>query len=160
MDWFASYLADINQCVKVGDVLSDPADLIYGVHQGSVLGPTPLNKILSTYKTVNYHFYEDDTQLYISLIPINFATAIATFQTCLADVQSWMTTNKLNLNPDKTEFILLGNKSQRENLAAYYPVDILGSVISLTVKARNVCIISFLFFLLEPHCIGMRTSEE
>ena len=47
-----------------------------------------------------------------------------------------MTTNKLKLNPDKTEFILLGNKSQREKLAAYFAVDILGSVISPTVKAR------------------------
>ena len=84
LDWFASYLADINQCVKVGDALSDPADLIYGVPQGSLLGPilflytTPLNKILFTFKTVNYHFYTDNCQLYILLIPTNFATAIAT----------------------------------------------------------------------------------
>ncbi|KAK2152666.1 hypothetical protein LSH36_322g04048 [Paralvinella palmiformis] len=95
LDWFASYLADINQCVKVGDVLSDPADVIYGIPQKSVMGPiwfslytTPLNKILSTYKIVNYHFYADDTQLYTSLTPTNFATANATLQACLADVQS------------------------------------------------------------------------
>ena len=48
--------------------------------------------------------------------PTNFGTAIATLQTCLTYVQSWMTTNKLNL--DKTEFILFGNKSQRERLAS------------------------------------------
>jgi len=33
LDWFVFNLADRNQCVKVGDVLSDPADLIYNVPQ-------------------------------------------------------------------------------------------------------------------------------
>jgi len=36
LDCFASYPADIYQCVKVGDILSDSIDLIYGVPQGSV----------------------------------------------------------------------------------------------------------------------------
>ena len=81
-----------------------------------------LNIILSTYKTVNYHFYADDTQLYIYiyilLTPTNLA--IATLQTCLTDVQSWMATNELKLNLDKTEFMLLDNKSQRENLTVFF----------------------------------------
>ena len=38
LDWFISYLAVRNRCVTVGDVLSDPANLIYGVSKGSVLG--------------------------------------------------------------------------------------------------------------------------
>jgi len=33
LDWFVSNLADRNQCVKVGDVLSDTANLIYSVPQ-------------------------------------------------------------------------------------------------------------------------------
>ena len=55
-----------------------------------------------TYKTVNYHFYTDYTQLYIPLTRTNLATAITTRQTCLTDDQSWMTTTKIKLNPDKT----------------------------------------------------------
>ena len=126
LGWFASYLPHRNQFVKVGDILSDPADLIYGVAQGSVLGlilfslyTTPLNKIPSTYKTVNHHFYADDTQLYISPTPTNFATTIAILPTYLIYVQSWMTTNKLKLNSDKRQFILVGNKSQGEKLAVF-----------------------------------------
>ena len=93
LDWFSSYMAGRVQSVKVGDVLSQPADLSSGVPQGSVLGPilfslytTPLNKIISAYEKISYHIYPDDTQLYISLTPTNFPTAIATLQKCLTDV--------------------------------------------------------------------------
>ena len=51
--WFASYLGDRCQFVKIGSTLSELSKLIYGVPQGSVLGPllfslytTPLTKII------------------------------------------------------------------------------------------------------------------
>ena len=49
---------------------------------------------------------------------------MATLQKCLADVQGWMATNKLKLNPDKNEFILLGTKSPRDKFAGFFQVDI------------------------------------
>ena len=39
LDWFRSYLSDRYQCIKIGSVLSDAKRLLYGVPQGSVLGP-------------------------------------------------------------------------------------------------------------------------
>ena len=165
MDWFSSYLTGRVQSVKVGDVLSDPADLSSGVPQGSVLGPilfslytTPLNKIISAYDKISYHFYADDTQLYISLTPTNFPTAIATLQKCLTDVQTWMATNKLKLNPDKTEFILLGTKSQRDKLAGFFPVDILGNLIRPTNKARNLGVIFDSDFSFSNHVVSVCRS--
>ena len=38
-----------------------------------------------------------------------------------------MSTRKLKLNPDKTEFIIFGSKIQRDNLKACLSIDILGS---------------------------------
>ena len=39
LDWFKSYLSDRVQCIKIGSILSDAQKLLYGVPQGSVLGP-------------------------------------------------------------------------------------------------------------------------
>ena len=119
---------------------------------------TPLSKVISAYETISYHFYADDTQLYISLTPSNFATAISTLQKCLTDVQSWMATNKLKLNPDKTEFILLGTKSQRDKLAGFFPIDILGSKISPTDKARNLGVIFDADFSFSSHVVSVCRS--
>ena len=67
---FETYLADRNQCVSINGVLSELSELVYGVPQGSVLGPIafciytiPLGAILRYYK-IQYHIYADDTQLY------------------------------------------------------------------------------------------------
>ena len=56
LDWFRSYLCDYYQCIKIGSILSDDRRLLYGVPQGSVIGPilfslytTPLSKVKKSY---------------------------------------------------------------------------------------------------------------
>ena len=49
-------------------------------------------------------------------------------QGCLSAVQSWMAENKLKLNPDKTEFIVLGTEKQQTKLANHFPIDIMGTI--------------------------------
>ena len=102
--------------VKVGSTLSHPAVLQYGVPQGSVLGPilfslytNPISSIIPSHSSINYHFYTDDTQLYITLSPANFSHSMQKLNNCLNDIQNFMFTNQLNLNPDKTKFFLLGS---------------------------------------------------
>ena len=56
---------------------------------------------------------------------------------CLNDVKERMSTNKLKLNPDKTEFIIFGSKRQRDKLKACFPIDILGSPLTPVDSVRN-----------------------
>ena len=116
LSWFASYLNERTQCVKINNVFSTDVTLPYGVPQGSVLGPllytlytAPLGKLIKNYD-LNYHFYADDTQLYLSIEPSNVHDLIFTLEQCIEDVKNWMHVNKLKLNDDKTEAILINPK--------------------------------------------------
>ena len=116
LDWFKSYLTGRRQRIKLGNCLSSRSDLSFGVPQGSVLGPllftlytTPLSSLVSGH-AIPHHLYADDSQLYVSFSSGDSAAALNGLRSCLASVQSWMSTNKLN--PDKTEFLLIGNERQ------------------------------------------------
>ena len=67
-----SYFSNRTQRFQIDDVLSDFANIMCGVPQGSVLGPLkfcfyllPMSTILKYHK-IGYQVYADDTQLYIS----------------------------------------------------------------------------------------------
>ena len=145
LKWFSSYLTEHFQSVKIGSTLSDLQKLLFGVPQGSVLGPllfslytSPLSTLIGKHKDINFHFYADDTQLYIHLSHMNASAAFDKLNRCLQDVKEWMLASKLKLNPDKTEFILFGSKKQRERLKACFPINILGKPLHPTESVRNL----------------------
>ena len=136
LDLFKSCLSDHVQCIKIGSILSETKKVLYGVPQSSVLGPilfslytTPLSKIIQNHTDISFHFYADDTQLYMHLTHKNVALAPDKLSHCLDDIQRWFL-NKLKLNLDKTEFIVFGSKSQHAKLNHSFPVNILGNLIS------------------------------
>ena len=116
LDWFVSYLSDRKHKVKLRDCLSSPAEVAFGVPQGSVLGPllftlytTPLSYVIQRHN-VKHHLYADDTQIHLSLSLKNPDISLEIFTKCLQDVSSWMSSRKFKLNPDKTEFLLIGSE--------------------------------------------------
>jgi hypothetical protein len=118
-DWLDSYLTGRTQSISVNDVHSEPAVLKYGVPQGSVLGPTlfsdyscPIASLIKSHG-VPVHCYADDTQLYAAfhLLYENLSNIEQRIIACLNDIKNWMAFNKLKLNQDKTEILIVQTKN-------------------------------------------------
>ena len=113
-EWFASYLTGHTQHFSVENTVSELADLLYGVPRGSVMGPIkysiytlPMEAIIRSHG-LSYSIYADGMQVYLSFNLKTSSTAPQKLNYCLLDIQSWMLKNKLKINDDKTEFLILG----------------------------------------------------
>ena len=106
-----SYLGERFQRVAVGRAESEPRPLRFGVPQGSVLGPvlfilytSSLADLLEAHG-VSYHFYADDTQVYIEIS--NLTDAKDKILNLMHDIKVWMLKRKLKLNESKTAILLI-----------------------------------------------------
>ena len=164
LDWFKSYLTGRSQRIKLGNCLFSRSDLSFGDPQGSVLGPllftlytTPLSSLVSEH-AIPHHLYADDSQLYVSFSSGDSAAALNGLQSCLALVQSWMSTNKLKVNPDKTQFLLIGNKRQRSKYLSMFPTELLGVKSYPAKSARNLGVIFDQNFNFRSHISAICSS--
>ena len=66
-------------------------------------------------------------------------------------VQLRMSGNKLKLNPDKTEFLLIGHKRQRIKYLAMFPVDLLGLQTTSAKAARKLGVVFDTNFSFRSH---------
>ena len=118
-------MSDRSQRVSVHEILSRPFDLNCGVPQSSYLGPllfiiyaSKLFKIVEHYLP-DAHYFADDTQLYLSFKPLGNtaqANAIQAMEKCIDAVRKWMIQDRLMINDDKTEFLLVGTRQQLDKL--------------------------------------------
>ena len=85
--------------------------LVCGVPQGSVLGPilfvlytVDLLSLIESYD-LSAHLYADDTQVYGSCAPAATDSLSSRVAECTDAIATWMKSNRLQLNPDKTEVL-------------------------------------------------------
>ena len=115
--WFKSYLQGRSQYVSIGGVSSKLLPVLWGVVQGSILGPIIFLLIINDIViigdrngTVVIYIYADDTCVRLSLSG-NKAADQAKIDSVMELIQSYMDSHKLRFNFKKTEFVVVAPKT-------------------------------------------------
>ena len=143
LDWFSSYLSDRAQAVSVNGGVSSQKKLHYGVSQDSALGPIlftlyiqPLSKIISRSRC-GHHKFADDTQLHQSSTPSDFHSLIVAVQLCVDYVGRWLAGNRLKLNNDKTDALLVRSR-ERVSVSQENHLRVRNNNTSFKVRVKNL----------------------
>ena len=114
LSWITSYLSDRTQTVVINGKKSNPAPVISGVPQGTVLGPILfliyINDLHSCVKHSFLSSFADDTRI---LKEINKVTDVNHLQADLDEVVQWSKRNNMKLHTDKFEYLCHNSSSTR-----------------------------------------------
>ena len=118
LKWFRSFLTGRSQRIRLGKVTSDVIYIMFGVPQGSVLGPVLFNlyirSIYSYVKRLGFNImgYADDHQILKSFKTQSESEILnVQLQNCFESIKRWMNTFFLQLNDSKTQIIVFGPRN-------------------------------------------------
>jgi len=122
LGWITSYLSSRSQYVCLSGHRSPTLPLLFGVPQGSVLGPLLFSTFISPVSTLVSSFglqhqqFADDTQIYVSLDKVNPTSSQSRLESCLSALCSWFSQNGLCINPSKSESIMFSTTQGLQRL--------------------------------------------
>ena len=141
LEWFRSYLSEQSQYVRIGSEVSALENIVYGVLQGSILGPALFNIYLNDLPTIprfsSLESYVDDSKLYLSFPVRDLNTIIQQINKDLSLIASWCGHNHLLINPDKTKLLVMGTCQMLQTLPDFH-ITLLGKEIAPTASARDL----------------------
>ena len=116
-----SLLKNRTQTTKVGASLSELLNIIYGVPQGSILGPLLfiiyICDLFIVNEDVNFSSYTNDTTPFI--IGMSFGQIISELESIISDISQWFMNNNLKVNARKFHLFLSPYEDQTITVENY-----------------------------------------
>ena len=116
-NWLKSYLSNRTQTTKIENHVSIKLFNECGVPQGSVLGPLLfliyINDIQECSREFQFYLYADDTNILYANKDLK--TLESKVNKELKNVYLWLTSNKLTLNPKKSNFVIFHPRQKKVN---------------------------------------------
>ena len=99
--------------------------------------------------------YADDTQVYKSFDLDDCLSSIMCIEKCVSDVKAWMTSNKLQINEDKTDVLLVTAKRtvNLQHLPEFMNIN--GTCVKFSPSFRNPGVTLDSIFSLPQHVINV-----
>ena len=115
---------------------------LHGIPQGSVLCPIlfavytyPIFTIVNTH-SLSQHSFSDNNQLCITGPASELSNLVSSTQSCISQLKAWMSVNRLKLNEDKIDMILISPSKSNMNLPS--SVDLNGYPITISSFVHNL----------------------
>ena len=158
LELFSSYLTGRSQQVSVHNVMAMSVFLDYGVPQGLVLGPvlfllytSDLVELVRSFGLLA-HAYADDLQVYCHMNVGSEQIMLQRFRDCADSVSRWMSSNRLKLNPSKTELIWFYS-GRRQLGFVENDIELLGNRIAPVHTVRDLGVMLNSNMTMSPHVL-------
>jgi hypothetical protein len=117
-EWFQSYLSDRVQMCKVNQTLSNKRTVKCGVPQGSNLGPLLfllyINDLPNCLSSSAASMFADDTNISTHGSEVEIQEHL---NHDLENIHQWLLANKLTLNKEKTEYMVIGSRQRLSKIS-------------------------------------------
>nr|CAH7760650.1 unnamed protein product [Callosobruchus chinensis] len=145
IQFLSNYLNNRKQKVSLDHVASKLEPVISGVPQGSTLGPllfliyvSDLGKAVANSKIIQY---ADDTQLYVSFEPQNYASVVTDLNKDISSIVNYAEKNSLKLNANKSQALLFSSRNCYKRIQDNSQILVKDTPISILEHAKNLGVI-------------------
>ena len=115
--WLKSFLTGRLQRVKIGNSLSDPLLVLFGVAQGSILGPLLFNLYCSSinevFKSCGFDcmgYADDNLGFRLFSARSSLSACLFSVPNCIRAVKEWTDNHFLKINTSKTQLMVFGSR--------------------------------------------------